>query len=77
MLIYINQEKNQTNHILSLPTQIFDQALKVEYPICVSIKITLTGKLAIDGQNLIYFENVQKPLKKLIPGNVQISSFFL
>ena len=39
----------------------------VEYPIWVSIKRTLTGKLALAGQNLIYCiclkENVQKPLK--------------
>ena len=36
--------------------------------IWVSIKRTLTGKLAVDGQNLIYCvrfeENVQKPQKK-------------
>ena len=38
-----------------------DQALKksksdfvAEYPIWVSIKRTLTGKLVVDGQNLIY-----------------------
>ena len=39
----------------------------VEYPIWVSIKRTLTGKLAVGGQNFIYFlqlkENVQKPSK--------------
>ena len=39
----------------------------VEYPIWVSIKRTLTGKLAVDGQNLIYcpqfIKNVQKPPK--------------
>ena len=39
----------------------------VEYPIWVSIKRTLTGKLAVDGQNFIYcpqfIENVQKPPK--------------
>ena len=39
----------------------------VEYPIWVSIKKTLTGKLALAGQHLIHFiclkENVQKPLK--------------
>ena len=39
----------------------------VEYPIWVSIKRTLTGKLALAGQNLIYCirlkENVQKPPK--------------
>ena len=39
----------------------------VEYPIWVSIKITLMGKLAVDGQNFIYcpqfIENVQKPPK--------------
>ena len=37
----------------------------VEYQIWVSIKRTLMGKLAVDGQNLIYCvqfqENVQKP----------------
>ena len=37
----------------------------VEYPIWVSIKRTLTGKLVVDGQNFIYCpqfqENVQKP----------------
>ena len=36
----------------------------IEYPIWVSIKRALTGKLAVDGQNLIYCpqfqENVQK-----------------
>ena len=36
----------------------------VEYPIWVSIKRTLTGKLAVDGQNFIYcpqfIENIQK-----------------
>ena len=35
----------------------------VEYPIWVSIKRTLTGKLSVDGQNTNYFvrlkENVQ------------------
>ena len=52
-----------------------DQTLKksksdfvTEYPIWVSIKRTLTGKLALDGQNLIscfrFEENVQKPHKK-------------
>ena len=39
----------------------------VECPIWVSIKRTLTGKLAVDGQNFIYcpqfIENVQKPPK--------------
>ena len=39
----------------------------VEYPIWVSIKRTLTGKLALAGQNLIFMvrfqENVQKPPK--------------
>ena len=39
----------------------------VEYPIWVSIKRTLTGKLAVGGQNFIYCvqlkENVQKPSK--------------
>ena len=39
----------------------------VEYPIWVSIKRTLTGKLVVDGQNFIYcpqlIENVQKPPK--------------
>ena len=39
----------------------------VEYPTWVSIKRTLTGKLAVDGQNYIYCaqfkENVQKPPK--------------
>ena len=39
----------------------------VEYPIWVSTKRTLTGKLVLDGQNLIYCihfqENVQKPQK--------------
>ena len=37
----------------------------LEYPIWVSIKKTLTGKLAVDGQNFIYCvrfqENVKKP----------------
>ena len=33
----------------------------VEYPIWVSIKITLTGKLAVDGQNINKF--VQNPSK--------------
>ena len=53
----------------------YDQAIKkskfnlvVEYPIWVSIKTTLTGKLALAGQNLNYFirlkENVQKPSEK-------------
>ena len=51
----------------------FDQGLKksksvVEYLIWVSIKRTLTGKLAVDGQNFIYCvqfeENVKKPPKK-------------
>ena len=38
----------------------------VEYPIWVSIKKTLTGKSAIDGQILIYcirFEEIPKPSK--------------
>ena len=39
----------------------------VEYPTWVSIKRTLTGKLAVDGQNFIYCtqfqEKVQKPSK--------------
>ena len=39
----------------------------VEYPIWVYIKRTLTGKLVLAGQNLIYCirlkENVQKPSK--------------
>ena len=39
----------------------------VEYPIWVSIKKTLTGKLAVDGQNSTYCvqfqEKVQKPPK--------------
>ena len=39
----------------------------VEYPIWVSIKRTLTGKLALASQNLIYCirfeENIQKPSK--------------
>ena len=52
----------------------------VEYPIWVTIKRTLTGKLAVYCQNLIYSdrfeENVQKHLKKVIPGKVQISSVF-
>ena len=50
----------------------YDQAIKksklnfvIEYPIWVSIKRTLMGKLAVAGQNFIYFvqfqENVQKP----------------
>ena len=37
----------------------------VEYPIWVSIKRTLTGKLVVGGQNINYFArlevNVQKP----------------
>ena len=40
----------------------YDPAIKkskvnfvVEYPIWVSIKITLKGKLAVDGQNINYF----------------------
>jgi hypothetical protein len=40
----------------------------VEYPIWVSIKRTLTGKLVLYGQNLFLFihflENVQKPSKR-------------
>ena len=39
----------------------------VEYPIWVSIKRTLTGKLALDGQNYVncpqFIENVQNPQK--------------
>ena len=39
----------------------------IEWPIWVSIKIDLTVKLAVDGQNFTYCvqfqENVQKPLK--------------
>ena len=39
----------------------------VEWPICVSIKRTLKGKLAVDGQNFTYCvqfqEKVQKPPK--------------
>ena len=39
----------------------------VEYPIWVSIKRTLTGKLALAGENLIYCiclkENAPKPLR--------------
>ena len=39
----------------------------VEYPIWVSINRTLTGKLAVDGQNFTYCvqfqEKVQKPPK--------------
>ena len=66
-----------THHNFGEDLNRFKSDFVVEYPIWVSIKKTLMGKLAIDGQNLIYFENVQKPLKKLIPGNVQISSFFL
>ena len=51
--------------------QKYDQAITklksnfvVEYPIWVSIKITLTGKLVVGGRNFIYCaqfgENVQK-----------------
>ena len=62
-----------------LPTGVwppkFDWAVKkskfkfvVEYPTWVSINRYLTGKLALDGQNLIscfrFEENVQKPYKK-------------
>ena len=51
-----------------------------KYPIWVSIKRMLMGKLVVDDQNLIncvrFEENVQKPQKNLIPGNVQISSAF-
>ena len=54
--------------------------LVVEYPIRLFIERTLTGKLAEDGHNFIYCiqfeEKVKKPLKKLIPGNVHISSVF-
>ena len=53
---------------------VYERAIKkskfnfvVEYPIWVSIKRTLTGKLAVDGQKINYFvrleENVQKPSK--------------
>ena len=43
----------------------------VEYPIGLSIKRTLTGKLALDGQNLIYCVQFEKNLKKkLIPGKL-------
>ena len=49
----------------------------VEYPIWVSIKRTLTGKLAVGGQNFIYCvqlkENVQKPSKS---ERSQISAIF-
>ena len=56
--------------------------LQVEIWVCRRIpdKRTFTGKLEVDDQNLIYCvrfeENVQKPFKKLIPRNVQISSVF-
>ena len=39
----------------------------VEYPVWVSIKRTLTGKLAVDGQNLIccpqFIENVKETVE--------------
>ena len=52
----------------------------VEYPIWVSIKKTLTDKLAVDGQSLSYClrfeENVQKPLRKADSWKVQKSLVF-
>ena len=52
----------------------------VDYPIWVSIKKTLTGKLAIAGQNVIYCihfeENVQKPSKTECFQNSAISEVF-
>ena len=49
----------------------YDPAIKkskfnfvVEYPIWVSIKTTLTGKLAVDGPNINYF--VRLPVKVLL-----------
>ena len=35
----------------------------VEYPIWVSIKRTLTGKLAVDGQNLIYGDRFEEKVQ--------------
>ena len=47
----------------------------------MSIKITLTGKLAVDGQNLIYCvqfeENVKKPQKKADSWKIGITCYFL
>ena len=37
----------------------------VEYPIWVSIKRTLTGKLAVGGQNFIYCVQFQENVEKL------------
>ena len=37
----------------------------VEYPIWVSIKRTLTGKLAVDGQNFIYCAQSEEYVQKL------------
>ena len=62
-----------------------DQAIKkskfnfvLEYPTWVSIKRTLTDKLASDGQNLIssiqFQENVQQPENALLP---MVLGFFL
>ena len=48
----------------------------VEYPIWVSIKTTLTGKLAVDGQNLIYCDWFEENIKNLNPRNVQILIVF-
>ena len=36
----------------------------VEYPLWVSIKRTLTGKLVVDGQNFIYCVQIQENVKK-------------
>ena len=52
----------------------------VEQPIWVSIKRTLTGKLAVDCQNFTYCvqfqEKVQKPLKQLNSENAMNLTFF-
>ena len=51
--------------------QKYDQAIKksnfnfvIEYPIWASIKITLTGKLGVDGQNFIYCVQIQENIQK-------------
>ena len=65
-------------------TRKYDMAIKnskfylvVEYPIWVSIKRTLTGKLAVGGRNFIYSAQVKENVQKLSKsGRFQQSSIF-
>ena len=63
-----------------MPLKIENSSLVAEYPIWVFIKRTLTGRLAVNGQNFIccvrFEENVQKSPKKLIPEKAQILMVF-